>query len=228
MVARIAFTPDELRGYAAKAGLGFQFVIKDAFLFELMDVLAEQDFVLKGGTAINKGYLQGHQRFSEDLDYDTEEDRKTVTNTMRGLGWGVKREFFTKSAIGFLLGYEFAGITDVVKVDLSFGIEGKGERRSVTSDFLPLSKRVTTYRFEDLNFQKERALESRKEWKDLYDLYWMGRLYPDAFRVRNGRALGAALESMRIPKTANSFIPTQKRINLDEAKEALLRWTENG
>ncbi len=224
MVATIAFGEEELRAYAAKAGLGFQFVVKDAFLFELMDVLAEQDLVLKGGTAINKGYLQGHQRFSEDLDYDTLMGRKEATRMVRSLGWSIKREFFTRSAIGFLLKYEYAGVADVVKLDLSFGTGGKAERRSVASDFLPLSKRVTMYGFGELNAQKERALEGRREWKDLYDLYWMARLYPKEFRIADGKAMGVALGAMRIPKTANSYIPVQKRINWDEAKELLTRW----
>ena len=60
MVAAIAFSPDEIREYAAKAGLGFQFVAKEAFMFEMMELFAEKEFVLKGGTAINKGYLPGH------------------------------------------------------------------------------------------------------------------------------------------------------------------------
>ena len=63
MVATIAFVPDEIRNYAAKAGLGFQFVAKEAFLFELMELFSEKEFVLKGGTVINKGYLPGHQSF---------------------------------------------------------------------------------------------------------------------------------------------------------------------
>jgi predicted nucleotidyltransferase component of viral defense system len=65
MVATIVFTVEELRDYAARAGLGLQFVTKEAFIFELIELLDSEGLVLKGGTAVNKGYLQGHQRFSK-------------------------------------------------------------------------------------------------------------------------------------------------------------------
>src|SRR3989338_7449985 len=120
MVATIAFSPDEIREYAAKAGLGFQFVAKEAFLFELMELFSENGFVLKGGTAINKGYLPSHQRFSEDLDYDTDCKKGEVETFVRSLGWKIKREFFTKHSIGFMLAYVFNGVEDAAKAEVSF------------------------------------------------------------------------------------------------------------
>ena len=224
MVATIVFTVEELRGYAAKAGLGLQFVTKEAFLFELIELLGEQEFVLKGGTAINKGYIQGHQRFSEDLDYDTQEEKETVKRIMRNLGWGIKKEFFTRSSIGFLLEYEFGGVKDAVKVDFSFGVKGKFEKRKVLSDFIPVSKRATVYSFKDLNAQKERAFEERREWKDLYDLYWMSELYPEEFKISSRKEFDSVLTEISIPKTANAFIPSQKRVNWEEVKEKMRDW----
>ena len=224
MVATIVFTLEELRSYAVKAGLGLQFVTKEAFLFELIELLGEQEFVLKGGTAINKGYLQGHQRFSEDLDYDTQEEKETVKRIMRGLAWGIKKEFFTRSSIGFLLEYEFGGVKDAVKVDFSFGVKGKFEKRKVLSDFIPVSKRAMVYIFKDLNAQKERAFEERREWKDLYDLYWMSELYPEEFKISSRKEFDSVLAEISIPKTANAFIPSQKRVNWEEVKEKMRDW----
>jgi len=132
MVASIAFDNDEMRGYAVKAGLGFPFVVKEAFLFELMELFAEGDFVLKGGTAINKGYLPNHQRFSEDLDYDTSYDDSEVKRFVRSLDWRIKKEFYTQHSVGFVLAYSFHGIDDAAKAEISFGVKGSYEKQYQT------------------------------------------------------------------------------------------------
>ena len=228
MVAAIAFSPDEIREYAAKIGLGFQFTAKEAFLFEMMELFADGRFVLKGGTAINKGYLVGHQRFSEDLDYDTGCKRHEVEAFVRSLGWKTKRDFFTRHSVGYALAYTFNGVEDVIKVDVSFGVKGGHEVRKAVSDFLPVSKRVEMYAFQELNMQKEKAILERKEWKDLYDLYWMSKADPKEFKIRNANAFGEALENLQVPKTANAYIPSAKRPNWDEVKEYMSRYAAEG
>ncbi len=219
MSATIAFSPDDIRDYAAKAGLGFQFVAKEAFLFELMELFAEREFVLKGGTAINKGYLSGHQRFSEDLDYDTDLKRGKVEEFVRSLGWRVKKEFHTRHAIGFMLAYAFNGVEDVAKAEISFGVRGKHGLTKAASDFLPLSKRANMYDFTELNVQKEGAMLDRYEWKDLYDLYWMKEANPKEFGIRDRGGFKEALGKLQVPKTANAYIPSSKRPNWEELKE---------
>lgn len=221
MVATIAFSADELRDYAAKAGLGFQFVAKEAFLFELMELFSQKGFVLKGGTAINKGYLAGHQRFSEDLDYDTDLKKGEVEAFVRSLGWKIKKEFFTRHSIGFMLSYIFGDVEDALKVEVSFGLKGRHAKARATSDFLPISKLVEIYDFGELNRQKEDAILERREWKDLYDLYWMSVAKPKEFKIKNASAFSEALQSLQVPKTANAYIPSAKRPNWDEIKEAM-------
>lgn len=226
MVATIAFGIDDMRAYAAKAGLGFQFVVKEAFLFELMELFTEKEFVLKGGTAINKGYLSGHQRFSEELDYDTDHKKGEVEKFVRSLGWQIKKEFHTKHSMGFMLAYSFNDVRDAVKVEVSFGVKGKHEKRKALSDFLPLSKRVEAYAFHELNMQKEKAFAERREWKDLYDLYWMGELYPKEFTIKGRKEFKEALENLQVPKTANAYIPGTKRLNWDEVRERMKEYAE--
>lgn len=221
MVATIAFSPDDIRGYAAKAGLGFQFVAKEAFLFELMELFSEKGFVLKGGTAINKGFLPGHQRFSEDLDYDTGMEKRDAEAFVRSLGWKIRREFYTRHSIGFMLAYTFNGVEDGVKAEVSFGLKGGHEKRKASSDFLPVSKRVDMYTFGELNSQKEEAILERREWKDLYDLYWMHEEDPKEFRIKDRKAFVEALEKLQVPKTANAYIPSAKRLNWEEVKERM-------
>ncbi len=184
-----------------------------------MELLGEHEFVLKGGTAINKGYLEGHQRFSEDLDYDTELGKGEVRKALTGIGWRISKEFFTRNSLGFLFEYDFGRVKDAVKVEFSFGIKGAAERRKAASDFLPISKRVEMYIFPELNRQKELAFEQRKEWKDLYDLYWMQELYPKEFKITGRKAFLEAISSMSIEKTANAYIPRAKRMNWEEVKE---------
>ncbi len=226
MVATIAFGSDEMREYAAKAGLGFQFTVKEAFLFELMELFTEKGFVLKGGTAINKGYLPGHQRFSEDLDYDTDCRKGAVEEFVRSLGWRIRKEFYTKHSIGFMLAYSFNGVEDAVKVEISFGVKGPHEKRKAASDFLPVSKRVEMYALEELNAQKEGAILDRREWKDLYDLYWMWKLYPKEFRIRDKKAFLEVIGKLQVPKTANAYIPSTKRPNWEEVRENMKKYAK--
>ena len=226
MVATIAFSSDEMREYAAKAGLGFQFTVKEAFIFELMELFAEKEFVLKGGTAVNKGYLFGHQRFSEDLDYDTNYEKSEAEEFVRSLDWHIKKEFYTKHSIGFMLAYSFNEVEDAVKVEISFGVKGLHEKRKAVSDFLPVSKRVEMYTLEELNAQKEGAIQDRREWKDLYDLYWMGKLYPKEFKIKNKKIFWEAIEKLQVPKTANAYIPSTKRLNWEEARESMKKYAK--
>ncbi len=221
MAPSIRFTIEELRRYAADAGLGLQLVVKEAFLFELAELLEGNGFVLKGGTAINKVYLPDHQRFSEDLDYDTGQSKAKVREIVLGLGWDVKQEYFMSRSIGFLLNYEFEGVKDAVKVDFAFSINGAYGRKQMASDFLPVSKLVNVYALMELNMQKEHAFEDRIEWKDIYDLYWMNKLYPNEFKIRDKDRFRAALNRLNVPKTANSFIPVQKRTNWAQVIETM-------
>ena len=56
---------------------------------------------------------------------------------LHGLGWKIKREFYTRNTSGFLFAYSFGGVEDVVKVEVSKGVKGKAERTKAASDFLP-------------------------------------------------------------------------------------------
>jgi len=70
----------EARRVAARTGLGLQYVLKEARVFDIWGRLSSLTFsdrvrdqaviVCKGGTALNKIYFHGVQRFSEDLDLD--------------------------------------------------------------------------------------------------------------------------------------------------------------
>ena len=86
---------------------------------------------------------------------------------------------------------------------------------------MPISKIVSMYGLKELNSQKEAAFEERREWKDLYDLYWIHELYTDAFRIKDKVKFMEALSNTNVPKTANAYIPAQKRPNWNELVETL-------
>ena len=217
----IVFSLDDLRKYSVKAGLGLQMVVKDAFLFEFMEIIDGHPFVLKGGTALNKGYIHGHQRFSEDLDYDTDLGKKEVNSIMESIDMPIKKRFHSRHAIGYQFSYSLGHIVDVVTVDVAFGTKGSHETVKMASDFLPVSKRVKSYPLESLVTQKEKAFLERREWKDLYDLYWVKNLFPARFSVSDKDALARILDGLKIPKYANSYIPLTKRLNWQAVIEDL-------
>ena len=124
------------------------------------------------------------------------------------------------------MGYEFESIRDIVRLDISFGIKNKTEKIRAVSDFIPVSKIVPMYDFRELNQQKESAFEERKEWKDLYDLYWMHELYALKFKINDKQKFKEALLNMTVSKTANAYIPAQKRPNWDEVIETLKQATK--
>jgi len=47
-MVEIAFGEEEIRRYSARAGLGFNLVVKEeAFLFSVLDILRDYPFILK-------------------------------------------------------------------------------------------------------------------------------------------------------------------------------------
>jgi predicted nucleotidyltransferase component of viral defense system len=124
------------------------------------------------------------------------------------------------------MAYKFGTVVDAVRLDISFGIKNKIEKRRVASDFIPVSKIAPMYNFIELNNQKEAAFEERREWKDIYDLYWMHELYPREFRIKNKTKFAESLSNTNVPKTANAYIPAQKRPNWDEVIEKLKQATK--
>jgi len=82
------------------------------------------------------------------------------------------------------------------------------------------------YTFNELNAQKEEAIRDRKEWKDLYDLYWMKRLYPQDFMIRDKKTFLEAIDQLQVPKTANAYIPSTKRLNWEEVMEDMKQYAK--
>jgi predicted nucleotidyltransferase component of viral defense system len=177
---------DVCRVLAAKHGLPLQFIVKDFCLMDVLSQLAANQgkfgkIMFKGGTALNKAYLEGVQRFSEDLDFDVETDSagaKSICGKMAGMLTGYKTGEIRK--VGSTYQFECActsilGGSDHVRVDVApkkIITDKKPVLAQVSSPYSQKSVAgVPTYGLEDLVARKLCALESRTEGKDMYDAY---------------------------------------------------------
>jgi len=222
-MVEIAFGEEEIRRYSARAGLGFNLVVKEAFLFSVLDVLRDYPFILKGGTAVNKAFLKDKQRFSEDLDFDTELSIREIREILSEEKLKIKKEYYTKHAYGFEVAYTYGKIKDVVKLEFSQKIAGNYSIILLKSEFLPLSLRFKVYNLKELIRQKEKSFINRREWKDLYDLYWIAKLYPKEFSISDKKAFSDALAKIKVPKIANAYIPLKNRVEWKVLVEELRR-----
>lgn len=180
---------EECRVIAVRYGLPLQFVIKE---FHLMDILGQiasfevsnsRSLVFKGGTALNKVYIQKTQRFSEDLDFDlvakdAEESLpafgRELAKSVRGYTIAEFRR--VRDTLQFYCGYEnVLGGIDHVRIDISpkkLRVAKPVGFRTAVSEFTHASvSGLRVYSMEDLTARKLNALAGRTEGKDVYDVH---------------------------------------------------------
>jgi predicted nucleotidyltransferase component of viral defense system len=201
------------RSLAAKVGLSMQYVIKENKLFEalskILNAKTELQLILKGGTALNKIYFSGIQRFSEDIDFDCFGDNRTerLQRIIESVeGFKVEGPWKTKGTLRYHLGYSFLGRTDHIRVEFSLDKELKAlnsvsyenMQSEVTGSVL---YRVPVYSFDDLIARKMNALRTRSEGKDVWDCF---HAIPKAKNLKE--AIGFALESEGIKLSADDAL----------------------
>lgn len=245
------------RTIAVQHGLPLQFVIKEFHVFEVLGQITaatapSQEFVFKGGTALNKVYLGKTQRFSEDLDFDlavegVKEVRRFCTELAGKIkGYEVSGFRQVRDTLQFYCAYETPlGGKDHVRVDVAAkeiitekpvlvkAAASEYAQRSVTGFYV--------YSLEDLVARKIHALRTRTEGKDLYDVHnalpLCGRLSgaigkmlesegleepPEEFLERTVAKVKKA-EPRKLRDLTNPFIPTSYRpVNWAELKDDLL------
>jgi len=186
------------RTIAVQYGLPLQYVIKEFHVFDVLGQVAAysgrliQDtdgrIVFKGGTALNKVYLGGMQRFSEDLDFDFEAEGDKggmIISALRDrckdlagniTGYDVSEFRRVKDTIQFYCNYTspLGGLKDHVRVDASAKrilSEKPLEIRPAVSFFTKQTvSGFRAYSLEDLVARKLHALNTRSEGKDVYDV----------------------------------------------------------
>ena len=209
------------RAIAIRYGLPLQFIFKE---FHLMDVVSQiaalvipepNLLVFKGGTALNKVYLQRTQRFSEDADFDlvTENAKKELYGFCRKLADGLDDYRITefrkvRSTIQFYCAYETPlGGMDYVRIDVSpkkLLVAKPLENRQISSEFTQSSTSgIRTYSIEDLTARKMNALATRTEGKDIYDVH---TALPMCSKSVLKTAIGLMLESESADETVELFL----------------------
>ncbi len=208
-----------LRALAAKAGLSLDFVLKEFKLFkginEMLSINQEYKakLVLKGGTALNKVYLKGIQRFSEDVDMDylSEESKEKKVSVIREIMKNVKEfsvegPWFLRDNMRYHLGYLSFGKKDHIRFEFSLTKKDYTLRpigtETMKSDITDSTiYGVPCYSLDDVVARKLNALRTRTEGKDVWDAY---QAIPKTKKLK--RAIGLALKSEGSEKTAKEAI----------------------
>lgn len=185
----------EARKIASSSGLGLQYVLKEARVFDIWGrlsplimsekVRSKVIIVSKGGTALNKICLLGVQRFSEDLDFDaffkgsTTRSRKIKflqTELMAALAkdYDVQRPRMMREIVRFTCSFvNEMGRKDsiFVKFNLRAPKVGRIVVMEAHSQLWGSTVRVPAYSFDALVAKKVKTFYERETGKDLYDIY---------------------------------------------------------
>ncbi len=176
------------RTIAIRHGLPLQFVFKEFHLMNILGRIASKFssnnnyLVFKGGTALNKVYINKTQRFSEDLDFDlvVPDASKRLLNFSKELAkefidYKIEEFRKVKNTIQFYCVYEtpLSG-KDNIRIDIApktLITSKTPENKNIYSEFTHSSvSGVKTYSIEDLTARKINALSSREEGKDVFDV----------------------------------------------------------
>jgi len=211
----------EARKTAAKIGLGLQYVLKEARVFDVWsklgpiilsdDISSCVTIVCKGGTVLNKVFLKGTQRFSEDLDFDAffskELGKKekvafldeNILSNLRS-SYQIEKPRLMRDVVRFTCSFmNEMGARDSVFVE--FNVEPKG-----SSDFViqeasselarAQTVRIPTYSLPVLVAKKLKTFYERGSGKDLYDIYYSLRIAKDVREIV--KALQGVLKAEKI------------------------------
>lgn len=177
---------DVCRSISAKAGLPIDFVVKEFYLFNLMESVKNSTFstklIFKGGTALNTVYMD-NLRFSEDLDFDLMQDVRHVDvrsyiNQIMNVAEGFSSTETRKIRQTYMIDFIYTsplGKKDRVRLDIKTNMIHLSAKSPISS---VMRSKITgqnisgilVYGFEDLLARKMNALASRMEGKDVFDV----------------------------------------------------------
>jgi predicted nucleotidyltransferase component of viral defense system len=178
-----------LRRTALEKGLSLNYISKEDKLSNMLAQLSnflDKNFILKGGTAINRIYLSEKKfnRFSEDIDIDYifDKEKSEKINFCKKLMKNIQNFDIDKPRLmNNTLRFDCFYINELDhkdKVQVEFNLElkkylFKPEKVLVKSSFIETNPCIfNTYIFENLIAMKFITLYDREEGKDIYDLYY--------------------------------------------------------
>jgi len=198
----------EAQQAAAKTGIGLQYVLKEARVFDIWskicpaflsnEITSHATVICKGGTSLNKVFLGKVQRFSEDIDMDIffkmtlEKDDKIqfIKDNIIPLlnnSYSIPKEARRKNIILFFCQFQNEiGMKDNIRLEFNVSEikTGMQEIAKASSEILPLQlDNIPVYSFDTLIAKKLKAFYEREEGKDVYDLYYSLKLNNNITKV---------------------------------------------
>lgn len=224
----------ELRRLSAEQELSLNYIAKDLMISKcLLELQDFKNIVFKGGTALNRVYLKkiGKMRFSEDidLDYNTIKEPKQVINKINNIlqnklnSFNIARPRIMNKTIRFDLSY-INPLQHKDKIKIEFRIKKINEKHSkkiVNFGFVAHdSALLNIYEKEVFIKHKINCILSRKEGKDIYDLYYLLEDNTDISKRTAQRLLKSLdlnkAEIKQIANSTNHYLQRNLRPNWEE------------
>ncbi len=210
-----------MRKIALEKGLSLNYISKEDKLSFLLSQLEKyfDNCILKGGTAINRAYLQksGVNRFSEDIDLDYI-SKKSISENISDIKSKMKNilEFELESHIRHrTIRYDCRYINELNHKDriiVEFYLShkyvlaaSKINKILIKSNFIETNPcNFKVYSLEDLIARKLVALYNRMEGKDIYDLFYAIDLEFDKNKLN--KAMDQMLNFYKIDVAKEEFL----------------------
>jgi predicted nucleotidyltransferase component of viral defense system len=206
---------DKLRYIAGERNFNLIYIEKDYFLTQLLYLIRNvKGLYFKGGTALNKIFLN-HTRLSEDLDFVTKSPvsdvREEIEKLIKGSSLFMKTETdrVTRDFVRYRIYYRsYFGRNSSVIMD----INGKAsvllepEVHNVPN-FYGLSFSMHTLSLKELIAEKVRALITRNQPRDYFDVYFISKKYGIDMKLveRKTKEAGESFDTERIFRKAKKI-----------------------
>ena len=197
----------ELKQIAGKTGFNIIYLEKDYFLTLLLYLLKDVEGIcFKGGTALNKIFLD-HTRLSEDLDFTCTSSLKTVREEVLRIlkenGHIFPRHEFDNQTRNFFRlkvfynSYFSKGVYVIIDMNSKASVLKKPKTETVPHFYESLPPfKIKTLAPEELVAEKVRALITRNQPRDYYDVYSL---------LQNGYRLNRSLLGKKLEEAGEQF-----------------------
>ncbi|MBN1896747.1 MAG: nucleotidyl transferase AbiEii/AbiGii toxin family protein [Candidatus Aenigmarchaeota archaeon] len=174
---------DKLRYIAGEMNLNLIYIEKDYFLTHLLYLIREVEGIyFKGGTALNKIFLN-HKRLSEDLDFATDRSvndiRDEIESLVKKVGFftRIETDKTTAEFVRYKVYYKSYFQKEsfiILDINKKASIHLKPEVHEVPN-FYGVSFSVNTLNLKELIAEKVRALITRNQPRDYFDVYYISK-----------------------------------------------------
>ena len=196
-------------------GIAPELIVREEWEMKILAFLSEskigQFLVFKGGTALRLAY--NSPRFSEDLDFDISDNfsfsefEKTIKNLAEKYNLEIKdlaKKFYTYLAQIKIVD-ENTERNFSIKIEISTRkVRGRdyAEPKLIVSPSISLQALMQVSRLENIKKEKETAVKTRRQSRDLFDLWYICQLNREPWKVpKNDFSL------REIKSELNKFLP---------------------